>query len=71
MKITVENYKYSRFYFVRYSYAVLMLVQVENAHITRISVSVVNTEFEATCVKFTTLKEARAFCEIVSKGVIK
>lgn len=71
MKIRVEKYGNMRIYYMRYSCAVLLSVRVENAHISSILVTVVNTEFEASCAKFTMLKDAKAFAEIVSKGVIK
>jgi len=71
MKIRVENYGNVRIYYMRYSCAVLLSVRVKNAHISSILVTVVNTEFDATSVKFTTLKEAKGFAKIVSMGVIK
>lgn len=70
-KVKVENYGNARYYYIRYSCAVLMGVRVENAHITSILVTVVNTDFDVNSVKFASLKEARTFAEVVSKGVTK
>ena len=67
--IKVNNYGAMRIYLVQYSSAVLLSVQVRDAHVESILVTVVNTEFNATTAKFTTLKEARAFAEVISKGV--
>lgn len=71
MKFWAENYGCMRIYYMRYSCAVLLSVRVENAHISSILVTVVNAEFDATTAKFTTLKDAKAFADVVSKGVIR
>lgn len=67
--IKVNNYGAMRLYLVQYSSTVLLSACVRNAHVESILVTVVNTEFNATTAKFTTLKEAKAFAQVISKGV--